>query len=154
MAYYENKNFNLLIEKISVFEIKNKAIKEANKNYQVDLKSLRTSLQNAQKKLKFLKENYKILKAQNKSTLRKLKNSKVLTNKTEIDQSEELLTNGINSKIQNNNLFLHMCRPWDFMLQRSTQRVFKAVISAPTPPADSFCKYTLSKDGLLIYCNS
>ena len=87
---YENKINNVLLEKIAEFEKENKELKELNKSSQIDLKSLKTCMTEAQKDAEKLEEDYNIFQLTNKELLLKLQNTNKLTKRNDVDHCEEL----------------------------------------------------------------
>ena len=81
ISYYDNKINDLLLEKSNELVKENKVLTEINKRCQIELKSLKISLRNAQKSANHEKVNYKMLKLENK---------KLLLKSNDVGHSEEL----------------------------------------------------------------
>ena len=79
---FDNKTDELLLNKIFVFENENKDLKEKNKNIQIDFEVIKKLMNNAQKNLEQLRENYKILQKEEEKLLVKLQSTKKVHNVT------------------------------------------------------------------------
>ena len=78
------------MEKITEFKKGNKDLIELNKSSLIELKSLQTSMTEAQKDAEKLEEDYNISQLTNKELLLKLQNINKLTKSNDNDHSQEL----------------------------------------------------------------
>ena len=81
----DNKNNELLLNKILQFENENKVLKEQNKTIQVKLVELKKSIKKAQRYSKKLRQKYKTLKEEEDDLLVKLQSTKKLKQQNNVE---------------------------------------------------------------------
>ena len=103
---FKNKLIDSLLEKITEFKKGNKDLIELNKSSLIELKSLQTSMTEAQKDAEKLEEDYNIFQLTNKELLLKLQNINKLTKSNDVDHCEELQNRNL---LNEDNLSISSC---------------------------------------------